>query len=73
MDKSISKQLNNLEKSLNSKYNEILENQYKSNKENLLLKRELESQKARMNFQNVRINSLEKWRDNLGDDFVGIN
>ena len=72
MDKSISKQLNNLEKSLNSKYNEILENQLKNNKEILLLKRELESQKARMNFQNVRINSLEKWRDSLGDDFIGV-
>lgn len=72
MDKSISKQIDNLEKYINTRCDEILENQYKSNKEILLLKRELEAQKARMNFQNVRINSLEKWRDSLGDDFIGV-
>lgn len=72
MDKSISKQIDNLEKQMNTKYNEILENQYKTNKEILLIKRELESQEARMNFQNVRIDSLEKWRDSLGDDFIGV-
>ena len=50
-----------------------MENQLKCDKEILLLKKELEIQKARMNFQNVRIESLEKWRDNLGDDFIGIS
>ena len=73
MDKSISKQIDNLEKYINTRCDEILENQYKSNKEILLLKRELEAQKARMNFQNVRIESLEKWRDNVGDSFMGIS
>ena len=38
MDKSISKQFNNLEKYINTRCDEILENQYKSNKEILLLK-----------------------------------
>ena len=73
MDKSISKQIDNLEKYINTRCDEILAYQYKSNKEILLLKRELEAQKARMNFQNVRIESLEKWRDNVGDSFLGIS
>ena len=73
IDKSITKQFDYMEKYIDSGYDKILENQLKCNKEYILLKREIETQKARMNFQNVRIESLEKWRDNVGDSFLGIS
>ena len=73
MDKSITRRFDYIGKYIDSRYDKILEDQFKCNKEYILLRREFETQKARINFQNVRIESLEKWRDNLGDDFVGIS
>ena len=73
MDKSISKGLNYMEKYIDDRCRKLEDEHFECKKNCLLLGREIDVQKSRLNFQNVRIESLEKWRDNLGDNFVGIN
>ena len=73
MDKSISKGLNYMEKYIDDRCRKLEDEHFECRKNCLLLSSEMNAQKSRLNFQNVRIESLEKWRNNLGDDFVGIN
>ena len=73
MEKNISKRLDYMERYIDDRCKKVEDEQFECRKNCLLLRREMETQKSRLNFQNVRIESLEKWRNNLGDDFVGIN